>query len=41
MIGDQKTDIEFAKRAKIKGYFFNQKNLYKFINDTIFNKKFL
>ena len=41
MIGDQKTDIEFAKRAKIKGYFFNQKNLYKFINDTIFNNKFL
>jgi D-glycero-D-manno-heptose 1,7-bisphosphate phosphatase len=41
MIGDQKTDIEFAKRAKIKGYFFNQKNLYKFINDTIFSKKFL
>jgi D-glycero-D-manno-heptose 1,7-bisphosphate phosphatase len=38
MIGDQKTDIEFAKRAKIKGYFFNQKNLYKFINDIIFKK---
>lgn len=31
MIGDQKTDIEFAKRAKIKGYLFNEKNLYKFI----------
>jgi D-glycero-D-manno-heptose 1,7-bisphosphate phosphatase len=31
MIGDQKTDMEFAKRAKIKGYLFNQKNLYKFI----------
>ena len=30
MIGDQKTDIEFAKRAKIKGYLFNQKNLYQF-----------
>jgi D-glycero-D-manno-heptose 1,7-bisphosphate phosphatase len=31
MIGDQKTDMEFAKRAKIKGYLFNQKNLYQFI----------
>lgn len=31
MIGDQKTDIEFAKKAKIKGYLFNEKNLYKFI----------
>ena len=31
MIGDQKTDIEFAKRAEIKGYLFNQKNLYQFI----------
>jgi D-glycero-D-manno-heptose 1,7-bisphosphate phosphatase len=38
MIGDQKTDIEFAKKAKIAGYLFNQKNLYKFINDTIFKK---
>ena len=31
MIGDQKTDLQFAKRAKIKGYLFNEKNLYKFI----------
>jgi len=31
MIGDQKTDVEFARRAKIKGYLFNQKNLYQFI----------
>lgn len=31
MIGDQKTDIEFAKRANIKGYLFNQKNLYEFV----------
>jgi D-glycero-D-manno-heptose 1,7-bisphosphate phosphatase len=38
MIGDQKTDIEFAKKAKIRGYLFNQKNLYKFINYTIFKK---
>lgn len=38
MIGDQKTDIEFAKRAKINGHLFNQKNLYKFIKSKIFNK---
>jgi D-glycero-D-manno-heptose 1,7-bisphosphate phosphatase len=31
MIGDQKTDMEFAKNAKIKGYLFRQKNLYEFI----------
>ena len=36
MIGDQKTDIEFAKKAKIKGYLFNQKNLYHFIKKKIF-----
>jgi D-glycero-D-manno-heptose 1,7-bisphosphate phosphatase len=35
MIGDQKTDIEFAKRAKIKGYLFNYKNLFKFIKKNI------
>ena len=35
MIGDQKTDMEFAKRAKIKGYLFNQKNLYQFIKKKI------
>jgi D-glycero-D-manno-heptose 1,7-bisphosphate phosphatase len=33
MIGDQKTDIEFAKRAKIKGYLFNQKNLHEFVKN--------
>jgi len=38
MIGDQKTDIEFAKKAKISGYLFNQKNLYKFIKRKIFEK---
>ena len=37
IIGDQNTDIEFAQRAKIKGYLFNQKNLYNFIN-KIFHK---
>ena len=38
MIGDQRTDLQFAKNAKIKGYFFNQKNLYKFIKTKIFKK---
>jgi len=37
MIGDQKTDMEFAQRAEIKGYLFNQKNLYNFVN-KIFHK---
>ena len=38
MIGDQKTDMEFAKRAKIKGYLFRQKNLYEFVKKKdIFN----
>ena len=35
MIGDQKTDIEFAKKSKIKGYLFNQKNLYEFIKKKV------
>jgi len=38
MIGDQKTDMEFASKAKIKGYLFNHKNLYKFIRTKIFKK---
>jgi D-glycero-D-manno-heptose 1,7-bisphosphate phosphatase len=36
MIGDQKTDIQFAKRIKIKGFLFDQKNLHKFIKTRIF-----
>lgn len=40
IVGDQKTDIEFAKRAKISGYLFNQKNLYQFIKSKISKKKF-
>jgi D-glycero-D-manno-heptose 1,7-bisphosphate phosphatase len=40
MIGDQKTDIDFAKKAKIKGYLFNQKNLYHFIKKKIFKEFF-
>ena len=31
MIGDQKTDMKFAKKSKIKGYLFKEKNLYKFL----------
>ena len=38
MIGDQKTDMEFAKKAKIKGYLFNEKNLFKFIKKRLFKK---
>lgn len=38
MIGDQKTDMEFAKKAKINGYLFNQNNLYKYIKTKIFKK---
>ena len=39
MIGDQKTDMEFAKKSKIKGYLFKEKNLFNFIkNNVIFNK---
>lgn len=36
MIGDQKTDMQFARRAKIKGYLFNKKNLFKFAKANIF-----
>ncbi len=35
MIGDQKTDMLFARKSKIKGYLFNEKNLYKFIKKII------
>lgn len=35
MIGDQKTDMEFAKKAKIKGFLFNQNNLLSFIKEKI------
>ena len=35
MIGDQTTDMEFAKRARIKGYLFKHDNLYKFIKNKI------
>ena len=35
IIGDQITDMQFAKRAKIKGYLFDQKNLYTFLKTKI------
>lgn len=31
MVGDQNTDIQFAKKSKLKGLLFNEKNLYNFI----------
>ncbi len=37
MIGDQKTDIEFAKKAKIKGHLFKGGNLLKFTKKIIKN----
>lgn len=36
MIGDQITDMQFAKKAGIKGYFFDQDNLYNFITKKVF-----
>ena len=35
MIGDQKTDMEFAKKAKIKGYMFKKKKSF-----SIYKKNF-
>ena len=40
MIGDQKTDIDFAIKSKIKGYLFNKKNLYNFVKNQVL-KNFL
>jgi D-glycero-D-manno-heptose 1,7-bisphosphate phosphatase len=40
MIGDQPSDIKFAKRIGIKSFLFKKKNLYKFIlNLPIYVKK--
>ena len=36
MIGDQLTDMQFAKKAGIKGYLFDQANLYKFVRKIVF-----
>ena len=35
MIGDQITDIQFAKKANIESYFFQEKNLLKFIKNKL------
>lgn len=35
MIGDQLTDMQFAKKAKIKGYMFKDKNLFKFVKKIL------
>ena len=31
MIGDQITDMQFAKKAGIKAFFFKKRDLFKFI----------
>ena len=36
IIGDQLTDMQFAKKSGIKGFFFDKKNLYEFIKENIF-----
>lgn len=35
MIGDQQTDMEFARKSKIKGYLFDKKNLYDFVKENL------
>ena len=37
MIGDQKTDMLFAKKANISGYLFNEENLYEFVKKKVFH----
>ena len=36
MVGDQKTDMEFAQKSKIKGYLFKERNLFNFLIKKIF-----
>lgn len=36
IIGDQLSDMQFAKKAGIKSYFFDKENLYEFIKENIF-----
>lgn len=40
MIGDQKSDMEFAKKSGIKGFSFKEKNLYEFVKSKKFIKFF-
>ena len=37
MIGDRNVDMLFAKKSGIKGYLFNEKNLYLFCKKRLFN----
>jgi len=39
MVGDQITDMEFAKKAKIKGYMFKDRNLFEFIKKILVKVK--
>ena len=41
MIGDQKTDMQFAKKAKIKGYKFDKKNLFIYVKKLVDKKKLI
>ena len=38
MIGDQLTDMKFAKKSGIKGFFFKEKNLYVYVKSKKFIK---
>ena len=35
MIGDQLTDMQFAKKSQIRGYMFNSRDLYSFVKKII------
>lgn len=35
MIGDQLTDMEFASKSKIRGFLFNEDNLFNFVKKTL------
>ena len=39
MIGDQSTDVQFAKKSGIKALLFKQKNLYTYIKSKKFIKE--
>lgn len=38
IIGDQKTDMMFAKKSKIKGFLFSKKNLFDFVKKEVMPK---
>jgi len=35
MVGDQITDMKFAKRCRLRGFFFKEKNLLKFLKKKL------